>query len=112
MKNLSGVWRITQKWNNGPKYSFKTHFFENGRVSIMGNMFEGTYTFDENSGCVSLGIANFNNRSVSSYVGQVEGFTINGTATGLGRTGRVSSANWSAVGGNCKRCPRNSFGLF
>lgn len=97
MRNLSGTWRFTQRWEGAPAYSFNAEFLENGTISINNGQFFGTYAILGNSSYLSLAIADFNGKTITSYVGNYVGLRMGGEAIGASANhGKSHSGIWTA----------------
>jgi len=99
MNNLAGTWVFTQKWHGVVPYKFKAEFSEEGTITINDGEFFGTYARLGNSSQVALAIANFSNKTITSYVGNVAGSAMGGETVGANYNQPERGVNgiWSAV---------------
>lgn len=93
--SLQGTWVFTQQWQGQPAYHFNAELGGDGSIKVDGGYF-GTWTQLGSSNQLALGIANFQQQSVTSYSGNVAGPAMGGEMTGGTPGGQIFKGVWSA----------------
>lgn len=95
---INGTWEIKQTWEIDGKqesYSFDA-IFVNGKISINNGQYFGAYSELGSSTYISMGISNFSNKTITSYVGNVVSTNMGGEMTGTSPDGNVHKGIWTA----------------
>lgn len=92
--SLDGDWVVTQQWAGVKPYKFPMSI-KNGVVTVEGG-FNGVSDQLGSSSFVSLAIANYAQKSITSYIGNIAGGAMGGQMTGT-QNSKVVQGIWSAV---------------
>ena len=108
--SLAGTWIMTNAWTGAPPYRFPATFGADGTITIPGGFF-GTWTVLGGSSQVSLAIADFTGKTITSYCGNVAGGAMGGQMTGGSPGGGTSQGIWSAIQQAHAEASEGTFGL-
>jgi hypothetical protein len=93
---MEGTWIITQVWDGIPAYKFSANFAANGTITVEGGKYFGVWDQLGSSNQIGLAIANFEQSSITSYVGNIVGPAMGGQMTGSTKGGTPIKGVWSA----------------
>ncbi|WPQ64763.1 hypothetical protein SIO70_07765 [Chitinophaga sancti] len=109
----NGTWKFIQRWSDSSHYSFKATLI-NGTLTINDGEFFGTYTALDgaNPGQIAIAIADFNNRTITSYVGNYQGNLMGGQMVGAPDNGSATPKGvWSAFHISILEIDEGSYGI-
>ncbi|MBX2830109.1 MAG: hypothetical protein KTR23_02850 [Rhodospirillales bacterium] len=107
--SLSGTWIVTQTWKGVPPYKFSMNVAADGKITIDGG-FTGVLQQFPNS-YLSMAIANFGNKSVTAYLGNIVNNAMGGEMSGTGQSGAVVTGIWTAVHSAALGAPDKAYGV-